>query len=587
MHTDGPPGDATLQLALDLHQQGDYTAALAIYRALLQSYPNAPQVLGLLGSACRMTGDAEKAVEYLGRAVAAAPLRIDLKAEYGIALAEAGAHERAVELLEDLLPALSAQRQDAAVVYAALGDACLGLDRLYEAAGHYRTALAKEPENTTAAVNLGTALQRLKRHKEAIASYEAALRLEPSNLAAMTNLGVALQESGQVDDSLAILKCAAALAPEDPGIRTDLAVSLLKAGDFDAAEETLNRAIANDPAYGRAWSNLGNLLQSRLLLAEARMAHESALNLDPTEPEFHWNHSITLLLDGALKEGFAEYEWRRKIPGFGRKHVTGAAWDGSSPRGRTILVYAEQGLGDTLQFCRYAPLLSRAGAKVVLACPKKLAPLLATLDGPVEIVTDFAEVSHYDFQAPLMSLPHLMGTTLKNIPGSVPYLSVPSGTASPLPPTQKAGRVGLVWAGNPDNPNAVHRSIPLEALRPLFDLDGIEWISLQDGAARKQILGTGLPVADLAPEMSSAAAAILDLDLVITVDTSIAHLAGALGRPFWLLLSYAPDWRWLLDRDDSPWYPSARLFRQAAPGDWRSVVDVVADQLRAFMRRAA
>jgi hypothetical protein len=164
---------------------------------------------------------------------------------------------------------------------------------------------------------------------------------------------------------------------------------------------------------------------------------------------------------------------------------------------------------------------------------------------------------------------------------------VPPGTASPLPPAQKASRVGLVWAGNPDNPNAVHRSIPLETLRPLFDLDGIEWISLQDGTARKQILGTGLPVADLAPEMSPAAAAILDLDLVITVDTSIAHLAGALGRPFWLLLSYAPDWRWLLDRDDSPWYPSARLFRQAAPGDWRPVVDVVADQLRAFMRRAA
>lgn len=584
MRTEGPPGDATLQVAFDLHQQGDFSAALAIYRALLQTYPDNPQVLGLLGSACRMTGDPDGAVECLRRAVAAAPLRIDLKAEYGIALAEAGEHARAIDLLEDLLPALAAQKQDAAVVYAALGDACLGLERLYEAVGHYRTAIAKEPENTAAAVNLGTALQRLGRHKEAIAAYEAALRLEPSNLGAMTNLGVALQESGQVDDSLAILKCAAALAPSDPGIRTDLAVSLLKAGDSDGAEEALNRAIASDSGYGRAWSNLGALLQSRLLLAEARMAHESALTLDPEDPEFHTSHSITLLLDGALKEGFAEFEWRRKIPGFGNRHITGAAWDGSKPRGRTILVYAEQGLGDTLQFCRYAPLLARAGAKVVLACPEKLAPLLSTLDGPVEIVSNLDAVSFYDCQAPLMSLPHLMGTTLKTIPVSVPYLSAPPGVVSPLPASQKGSRIGLVWAGNPNNPNARHRSMELEALRPLFALEGIEWISLQDGAARKQILGTGLPIADLAPDLSATAAAMAELDLVITVDTATAHLAGALGRPFWLLLSYAPDWRWLLDRDDSPWYPTARLFRQPAAGDWASVVEDVRDQLRAFTK---
>ena len=580
--TDGMPGDTTLKLAFDLHQQGDFSAALAIYRALLQSYPDNPQVLGLLGSACRMTGEPEEAVECLRKAVAVAPLRIDLKAEYGIALAEAGEHEQALTLLEDLLPALSAQGQDAAVVYAALGDACLGLDRLYEAVGYYRTVIAKEPENTAAAVNLGIALQRLGRHKEAIGAYEAALRLEPSNLSAMTNLGVALQESGQVEDSLAILKCAAALAPDDPGIRTDLAVSLLKAGDVDGAEDALNRAIVSDSTFGRAWSNLGNLLQSKLLLAEARMAHESALTIDPTDPEFHWNYSMTLLLDGALKEGFAEYEWRRKIPGFGNKQITGPAWDGTNPRGRTILVYAEQGLGDTLQFCRYAPLLARAGAKVILACPEKLTPLLSTLDGPVEIVSNLDAVSYYDWQVPIMSLPHLMGTTLRNIPATVPYLSAPPDAASPLPASQQGSRIGLVWGGNPHNPNARHRSISLDSLRPLFDLDGIEWISLQDGPPRKQILETGLRLRDLAPNLSATAAAIVELDLVITVDTAIAHLAGALGRPFWLLLSYAPDWRWLTDRDDSPWYPTARLFRQPAPGNWGAVVGDVRDQLQAY-----
>jgi tetratricopeptide (TPR) repeat protein len=581
MNTDGLPGDATLQLAFDLHQQGEFSAALAIYRALLQSYPDNAQILGLLGSACRMSGDSEAAVDFLRQAVAAAPLRIDLKAEYGIALAEAGEPAAALDLLEDLLPALAAQRQDAGVVYAALGDACLALDRLDDAAGHYRTALAKEPGNTAALVNLGTALQRQSRHKEAIAVYESALRLEPSNLGAMTNLGVALQESGQVDDSLAILKCAAALAPDDPSIRTDLAVSLLKAGDTESAEDTLNRAIACDSGYGRAWSNLGNLLQSRLLMAEARMAHENALAIDPDDPEFHWNYAITLLLDGALKDGFAEYEWRRRKPGFARPRIMGPAWDGTNARGRTILLHAEQGLGDTMQFCRYAPLLARAGAKVILACPEKLAPLLSTLDGPLEIVSKLSAVSVYDCHAPLMSLPHLMGTTLKTIPVNVPYLSVPPDTPSPLPASQGGKRIGLVWAGNPDNANARHRSLPLEMLRPLFDLHGIEWISLQLGPARRQILETGLLVHDLAPDLSAAAAAMAELDLVITVDTALAHLAGALGRPFWLLLSHSPDWRWLLDRDESPWYPTARLFRQPAPGDWAPVVDQVRDQLHA------
>jgi len=582
---DGPPGDTTLQLAFDLHQQGDYSAALAIYRALLQSYPNNAQVLGLLGSACRMSGDTEEAVECLAKAVAAAPLRIDLKAEYGLALAEAGRHEEAMDLLEDVLPALSAQQQDAGVVYAALGDACLGMDKLYEAIGHYRTAIAKEPDNTAASVNLGTALQRLGRHKEAISAYEVALRQEPSNLGAMTNLGVALQETGQLEDSLALLKCAAALAPNDPGVRTDLAVTLLKTGDMEGAEEALNKAIASDSTYGRAWSNLGNLLQSRLMLAEARMAHESALTIDRDEPDFHWNHAITLLLDGDLKQGFAEYEWRRKNPGFGKKQITGPAWDGSTARGRTILLYSEQGLGDTLQFCRYAPLLARTGAKVILACPEKLAPLLATLDGPVKIVSNLDDVEYYDWQAPLMSLPHLMGTTLKTIPGNVPYLSVPPDTATPLAASQDGSRVGLVWGGNPENPDARHRSIHLDALGPLFDIDGIEWISLQVGTPRKQILETGLRIQDLAPDLSATAAAIIDLDLVITVDTSIAHLAGALGRPFWLLLSYAPDWRWLLDRNDSPWYPTARLFRQPEPGDWSSVVGEVRDELQAVAAR--
>jgi hypothetical protein len=171
------------------------------------------------------------------------------------------------------------------------------------------------------------------------------------------------------------------------------------------------------------------------------------------------------------------------------------------------------------------------------------------------------------------------------VPGNTPYLSVPEGTESPLPASQSGSRIGLVWAGNPENPDSRNRSVSLEALRPLFEVTGVEWVSLQVGAARRQILETGVDMQDLGPDLSATAAAIVDLDLVITIDTSIAHLAGALGRPFWLLLSYSPDWRWLLDRDDSPWYPTARLFRQPAPGDWTSVVHEVRQELDAFATR--
>lgn len=585
MATNQASNEATLKLALELHQDGDYRAAAALYRAMLQSNQENAQIWGLLGSACRMNGDAAEAVNSLERAVACAPHRIELKAEYAIALAEAEQHQEALNLLDGLLPALQAQNQDAAIVYAAMGDACLALNRYEEAVGYYRTGLEKEPNNATASVNLATALQRLDRLDEAIEAYEAAVREEPDNLLALNNLGIALHDAGRDDDALPLLQCACALAPDDPGVRTDLAAVLHRSGHLDEAEDALNKALSCDAGFARAWSNLGNLLQDKLRLTEARMAHECALAREPAEPDYYWNYAMTLLLDGRIAEGFAAYEWRRNKPGFVKPPVTGPEWDGTSPAQQTILLYSEQGLGDSIQFSRYAKLLAEMDATVIIACPPALKKVLGTLGESITVVSAFKDAPLYDCHAPLMSMPHLMRGLVDDIPAETPYIAVPPNTLSPLPPKTKELRIGLVWAGNPEHPADRRRSMSLGPLRPLFDIDGIEWVSLQGGDVSAEIAEAGAPLLDLEPirnSLDDTAAAIAELDLIISVDTAAAHLAGALGRPTWVMLPHAPDWRWQIGRDDSPWYPTLRLFRQPAPDDWDSVVSTVADALKDY-----
>ncbi len=585
MATNQASNEATLKLALELHQDGDYRAAAALYRAMLQSNEDNAQIWGLLGSACRMNGDSAEAVTSLEKAVACAPHRIELKAEYAIALAEAEQHQEALDLLDGLLPALQAQDQDAAIVYAALGDACLALNRYEEAVDHYRTGLEKEPNNATASVNLATALQKLDRLEEAIEAYETAVREEPDNLLALNNLGIALHDAGRDDDALPLLQCACALAPDDPGVRTDLAAVLHRSGYLDEAEDALNKALSCDAGFARAWSNLGNLLQDKLRLTEALMAHECALAREPAEPDYYWNFAMTLLLDGKIAEGFAAYEWRRNKPGFVKPPVTGPEWDGTEPAQQTILLYSEQGLGDSIQFSRYAKLLAEMEASVIIACPPALKNLLSTLGERVAAVSAFKDAPPYDHHAPLMSMPHLMRGLVDDIPGETPYLAVPPDTPSPLQPRTTDVRVGLAWAGNPDHPADRRRSTSLSQLKPLFDVDGIEWVSLQGADVSDEIAEAGVAMLDLEPirtSLDDTAAAMAGLDLIIAVDTAAAHLAGALGRPTWVMLPHAPDWRWQIGRSDSPWYPTLQLFRQPAPGDWDSVVAAVADALKDF-----
>jgi tetratricopeptide (TPR) repeat protein len=557
-----------LRDALRLHENGEPAEAIPLYEKVIAANPETAQLCCLLGVAVKQTGDLGRAIPHLEKACALDPTRPDLAAECAIAYTQAGLAEKAVATFADALPKLQAAGGDDALVYAAAGDAHFACRQWTQAAAHYNAALEKQPENTDVRLNYGVALHHTDRFDEAIAAYEAVLAANPDHAGALTNLGVALQETRRFAESLAALERAAALSPEDALTLSDLGVTLQKLGRTDEAIAAFSRAIAADPNYARAWSNMGNALQDKLDLTEAFEAHRRAIALEPENAELHWNLAMTLLLAGEYETGWPEYEWRRRRDGaFSLPAEAGPEWQGEALDGKSILLAAEQGIGDALHFARFAPLLAARGATVSIRAHTALKTLLATLDGVAAVLGPDDPLPAADVTAPLMSLPLKLGLALADIesaPDPTPYLRVPDGTLPPLSGESTTPRVGIVWAGNPGHANDHNRSCPAEALAPLFNIGGIEWISLQKDR-RGDLPG---PATDLAESLGSFA------------DTAVAHLAGALAKPVWIMLPFSPDWRWLTEREESPWYPSARLFRQPAPGDWPGTIAAVASALK-------
>jgi len=422
----------------------------------------------------------------------------------------------------------------------------------------------------------------------AVEIYRAALRQDPDADDAWSNLGLALAALGRGAEAVSALEKAVSLNPGDAATGCNLGTALQKHGRIAEAVARFERVIADHPDYADAWGNLGNARQEQCRLDDALAAQDRAVALAPDNAEIHWNRAMTLLLSGDLAAGFAEYEWRIRTARHAPPRHPAPRWDGGDPAGRHILLLAEQGFGDAIQFARYAPILQRGGARVTVQCAAKLAPLFASLDGAPAIIPVGAATPPVDCHAPLMSLPHLLGTELDTVPAETAYLRPPRDAATPPPrdPADGRRRVGLCWAGSPAHPDDARRSCPAALLAPLLARRDIAWIGLQYGPGADDF-----KAAENRPEDWSAmldgfagtAAAMAALDLVITVDTATAHLAAALGRPTWLMLKYSPDWRWMLDRDDSPWYPTMRLFRQAAPGDWAGVVARLRAALDAWM----
>jgi tetratricopeptide (TPR) repeat protein len=396
----------------------------------------------------------------------------------------------------------------------------------------------------------------------------------------------------EIAAALPLLERAAAAQPAETEFHNNLGLALAASDRESEAIAEYRAALSLKHDHAPAWNNLGLALQAQNEVHAAIDAFRHALALAPAFVHARWNLSLALLLDGQFAEGWSMYDARLELPELGRdRHrFPGPLWDGSASAGKTVLVYPEQGLGDAVQFARYATLVAAAGGRCVIRCPEVLAPLFTSIPGVAQVSGDGEPLPAYDSHLPLLSLPRILGTTAESIPAAVPYVAVPeakrAAARATLAQSGTRRRVGLCWAGNRTHGNDRHRSIALETLAPLFAVPGIAWFSLQQGEPAGQIAGTrGAENVVLLPEgtpLVDTAALLAELDLIITVDTSIAHLAGALARPAWVLLPFAPDWRWRLGRDDSPWYPTLRLFRQTRQRDWPSVIARVKTELEAL-----
>jgi lipoprotein NlpI len=423
---------------------------------------------------------------------------------------------------------------------------------------------------------------------EAVPCFQQAAILKPDHAEAHSNLGVALLQQRKFKEAQASLQQAVRLKPDIAELHANLGMALAEQGQFEGAEACYRQAVRLKPDYPGAYSELGVALADQGRLTEAVACYQQALRLKPSYAEVHMNLAYARLVRGDLEAAWPDYEWRWKCRDAAPPPFQQPLWDGSSLQGRTILLFAEQGLGDTLHFIRYAPLVKRTGGTVIVQCQGTLLRLLGTCAGIDNLVAESTDPPHCDVQAPLLSLPRIFRTTLSTVPARIPYLSADSELRArwgePLRGIPEL-KVGISWRGSAEHKRDRQRSVPLLAFAPLEGVPGVRLVSLQKGPGREQLSDQSeclhvLDMADQLEDFADTAALMSNLDLVITVDTAVAHLAGALGIPVWVALPLVPDWRWLLEREDSPWYPSMRLFRQTAWGDWTAVFERLTEALR-------
>jgi tetratricopeptide (TPR) repeat protein len=452
-------------------------------------------------------------------------------------------------------------------------------------------ALAIDPGAALAHFNFGVVLQALKRPEEAVHSYQEAFRLAPSLARALAHLGGALQNMGRFEESIGYCERALEIDPHDFSALNNLGYALISLKRHEEGLLCIESALAVQPDSVVTLFNQGNALQYLNRLDQALASYRRALELDPNNADVNFSEGVCRLLLGDFVRGWPKYQWRWKKEGQTRQSFGQAQWTGEQAiAGKTLLLYAEQGYGDTICFARYARVLKDMGAKVILRVPPALTLLLAGLDGADQVSEDGQPLPAFDYQCSLMDVPGVVGTTLATIPSPAPYLACAPERAAAWAPrlrTHAGPRVGLVWAGNPKHENDKLRSVSLIDFIGLVS-ERCQFVSLQKNLSPlERIILQRHPEVQLygddMNDFADTAALIANLDLVITVDTSVAHLAGAMGKPVWILLPFAPDWRWMLEREYSPWYLSALLFRQPSIGDWRTVLAKVSTRLAQFI----
>jgi tetratricopeptide (TPR) repeat protein len=549
--------------AVALHRQGQLREAERIYARVLKAAPDHFDALNLLGAVKMQQGQFGEAQRLFNAAIKVNP-RI-------------------------------------AAVWCNLGQAQYAQKRPIDALQSFDKARALAPDDVDILYQHANALLALDRPREALAELDAVLAGKPAHFEARLNSGLAQAKLENLERALADFDGALALSPQHPVAHFNRGVVLIKLGRYAEAVAANERVVAATPDYVAAWLNRGMALAQLRRFKEAIASYDEVLARRQDNADAHFNRALALLTIGDYRAGFADYEWRwRRTGAPAQKNRGRRLWLGDTPiSGKTILLHAEQGLGDTIQFARYSPLVAAQGAKVVLEVQPELKSLLARLDGVTTVVARGEAPPPFDLHCPLGSLPLARKTELPVVPAPIPYLSADqahlqkwSARIEKLP----RPRIALAWAGNPAHDNDRNRSIALSTLAPLFPPPnpppqagegrvGASFISIQRDVRSSDAaqLGATNELTHLGGELAdfNDTAAVLSLcDLLITADTAPAHLAGAMGRPVWVLVPFAPDWRWMLDGESTPWYPTARVFRQSALGDWNAVIARVATALQ-------
>ena len=534
------------------------------------------------------SGDANGAIDLLRRAVSVDPHSPHLRANLGVALAAFGRLEEAIPVLQQALflqPESPQIKANLGKAYIDRGDALLSSKRYGEAIPWYEKALTLQPDHHWTLNNLAIAFQETNRPWEALAICLRAVEVQPGFVEAWYNLGRIYQDLDRQEDAGAAFERAVLLRPDYAAARSNLAMTLQARGRFDEAIVEYRRTLKSDPKYNAAQINIGVALRDAGRSGEA-IAHYRNLPSDhPDLDEASWNLGITLLRLGELQEGFAATEARRRIPRLQcDRTFNRPQWQGEDLAGRTILLHYEQGFGDVIHFIRYVPLVHDRGGRVIVLCQPELKRLFQNQLQIEQVIAEGESLPAFDVHCPLLTLPLIFRTTLESIPRNVPYLKTdPSLTAkwaARLGALRPARTIGIAWAGNPRHANDRQRSIPPELLEPLVQVPGVRWVSLQKPRPATLPNLNLLDFTDELSDFADTAGLVSNLDLVISVDSAVAHLAGALGKPVSTLLPYIPDWRWMVDRTDSPWYPTMRIFRQPKFSDWTSVITFLARSLQ-------
>jgi tetratricopeptide (TPR) repeat protein len=566
--------------AFRLQQEGRLIEAETLYRAVLDVAPEHPGSHHLLGLVEHQLGRHEAALQSIKLAVALNDGEPNYHNNLGTVYRTLGKLDEAIACYRHAV----GLKADFVAAFNNLGVALLQKGEFGPAQRALERALAAKPDYTSAWFNLGNVLAARDEHAKAVEHYRQALVLDPNHIDALNNLGGALTELGAWDEATACYLRVLALEPGNAAAHNNLGRVLAQRDELGAAIAHFREAIALQPLALDAHINLGNVLLEQGDPRAAHRSYERALAIDPQHESAHWNDGLALLLQGDLAEGFRRWRWNVAAS----KRFSAPEWRGEELNGATILIHAEQGFGDAIHFARYIPWVSARGGRVIFEAPVELHRIFARIDGVDQVVAFGDPLPDFAWQCPLLNLPLAFNTTLRNVPSTVPYLRADPDSVAEWR-RRIAGpdlKVGLVWAGRPEHKRDRHRSMALAELAPLAAIPNVVFYALQKGAAvgEAEQAPDGMRLEILSPllgDFADTAAAIMALDLVISVDTSVAHLAGALGKPVWILNAYAPDWRWLEKRSDSPWYPTAELFRQDASRRWAPVVADVAAELRA------